>query len=281
MISSLAAIAKLVLFFSSIIIAVPFQALILVFTNDKGAYVIPQLWHRFVCALFGIKVQIEGMPAAGRQTLFACNHLSYLDIPAISTVLPVSFIAKADVAGWPLFGLLAKLQRTAFISRRPQDARRESAAIGKRLQQGDSLVLFPEGTSSNGANVLPFKSSLFALLLQDGHIANHLGGPAAGHNALLNGGQGTGQIGGHTLVQPVTVRLDAVNGAPVTTDAQRDIYCWHGDMTLPPHLWTLCKNKGASLTISFHDPIDTALYEDRKKLALDCQKEVAKSIGSR
>src|SRR5690606_21982668 len=99
---------------------IPPQVAIMLFTRGKPAYVLPQLWHKLICRAFGLSVEVVNQPETDRQALYVSNHISYLDIPVISCVLSASFVAKADVARWPVFGLLAKLHQTVFVSRSRQ-----------------------------------------------------------------------------------------------------------------------------------------------------------------
>ncbi len=243
---SLRAFAKLVAFALISVILLPFQiAVLAVAGRGRAVYALPRKWHATMCCLFGIRVVIEGMPLASRQALFVGNHLSYLDILAIGSVLEASFVAKVEVASWPVFGFLSKLQQTAFISRSRATLQNDKYALGQMLAAGRSLIIFPEGTSTDGQTVLPFKSSLFSLALET--------------KAPL-------------LVQPMTLALTAREGRPVATQADRDYYTWHGDMTLAPHLWAFATGQGVTLTLRFHPPLDPAAFTDRKLLAQACHE---------
>jgi 1-acyl-sn-glycerol-3-phosphate acyltransferase len=190
---------------------------------------------------FGLKIEIAGTPVKDRQTLFVANHVSYFDILALGSLLRASFVAKADVARWPLFGLLARECQTIFIDRKRAAAAHGKNLLADALASGKSLIVFPEGTSTDGAAVLPFKSTLFA---------------AAADAPDL-------------MVQPVTIELVS------TATGQRDLYAWHGDMTLAPHLWAFAKNGGAHVRVHFHAPHAAAAFADRKALARLCHEAVA------
>ncbi len=123
---------------------------------------LPTVYHRGCCRMLGFRVRVVGAPTAARPALFAANHVSYTDIMVLGSLIAGSFIAKAEVAGWPLFGWLAKLQRTVFVDRQMRNTRQQRDAMIERLAMGDALILFPEGTSSDGNRVLPFKSALFS-----------------------------------------------------------------------------------------------------------------------
>ncbi len=162
----------------------------------------------------------------------------------------MALFARGDLSGWPIFGYLATLQQTIFVSRERKDAAAAKDMLDAVLRRGTNLIVFAEGTSSGGSAVLPFKSSLFGLAME-----NATGKPL--------------------LVQPVTISLLDVDGKPASNDATRDLYAWHGDMTLGPHIWNFAKLKGARIKVSFHPPRDAAAYDDRKKLCQDCHNDVA------
>ncbi|MEM6261809.1 MAG: lysophospholipid acyltransferase family protein [Bacteroidota bacterium] len=161
------AVIKIALFFLWSLLCVPPQLVVLLFHRGKKAYLMPWIWHKGVCLIFRIKVQISGKPDQSKQTLYVSNHLSYLDIPAIGMVLRASFVAKKDVKNWPVFGFLSKMQQTAFIDRNRKAAIQEKTSLSGMISDGKSLIIFPEGTSTDGREVLPFKSSLFSLALSD------------------------------------------------------------------------------------------------------------------
>jgi len=215
----------------------------------KNVHVIPVLYHRLLCCLLGIKIQIEGHKNDEPGTIYVSNHLSYLDIIVLSTQLKASFIAKADVEKWPLFGVLAKLSRTIFIERTKAGLKSGSAAIEKRLKKGDQLILFPEGTSNNGREVLPFKSGFFEVLLL--------------------------QADKNFSVQPLTIQLTSINGDDPRTQEDFDYYAWYGDMTLVPHLWRFFTLKSCEISISFHDRVQITTDITRKDLAKKCEEAVS------
>src|SRR5436190_22290062 len=122
---------------------------------------IPVLYHRFVCRLLGVRVRMSGTPVDARPLLIVANHSSWLDISIITSLAPVVFVAKSEIARWPFFGLLAKLQRTVFVERdRRQKTADVNAQIGQRLAEGDPVLLFGEGTAGDGNRVLPFRTAL-------------------------------------------------------------------------------------------------------------------------
>lgn len=243
------AIIRLALFAVLSAIIVGFQSLLLLFYRGQASYIAPQLFQKGTRRIFGIKAIVEGKPVRGRQTMFVSNHLSYFDIPALGSFVRGSFVARGDLSKWPVFGYMSKMQQTIFISRERTDAVAGKNMLEEILSEGKSIMIFAEGTSSDGSDVLPFKSSLFSLALE-----NPTGKPL--------------------LVQPVTISLLSVDGKEATTSEIRDLYAWHRDMTLPPHIWQFARLKGATIKITFHPPRDAANYTDRKSLCRDCYKDV-------
>ncbi len=250
----LIAALKMTLFALLCLAVVPLQMLVLAFHTGKGAYFFPCMWQRLVCSIFGIKVIVRGEPYTQSQTIYVANHLSYLDIPAIGSVLKASFVAKQEVESWPVFGFLSKLQQTAFISRSKSDAQKEKNALGTMLEQGKSLIIFPEGTSTDGRDVMPFKSSLFSLVLQDSLDP--------------------------LRVQAVTVQMQEVDKRPVLSQNDRDIYSWHLNMDteMPVHLWGFAKSRGARISLTFHAPRRADDFTDRKILAKTCYDDVREGL---
>jgi 1-acyl-sn-glycerol-3-phosphate acyltransferase len=247
-------VLKLTIFALMCAVVVPVQGTVLLLTKGPMSYYIPRLWHDTARRVFGIRFEMRGMPSTGQQTLYMCNHLSYLDIPLIGSILKSSFVAKSEVSAWPLFGLLSKLQQTAFIQRRKSAIKKEKDSLQARIARGESLIIFPEGTSTDGQKVLPFKSSLFSLAM----IENN-----------------------HTLfVQPMTLQILSVDERPPENQHDRDLYAWHIDMDTPlhVHLWRFAKTRGATLRLTFHEPLRASDYADRKVLAKTCHDNVSKGL---
>ena len=158
--SSLRRTARLALYFTWTVSLMPIQCAGLVL-GCRWVETLPAFYHRWCCRMLGFRVRLIGTPTAERPALFAANHVSYTDITILGSLIPGSFIAKAEVAKWPLFGWLAKLQRTVFVDRQIRNAAIQRDAISERLVGGDALILFPEGTSGDGNRPLPFKTALF------------------------------------------------------------------------------------------------------------------------
>ena len=172
----------------------------------------PRFYHRCCCRILGLRVRRIGEPTTARPVLFAANHVSYLDITIFGSLIAGSFIAKREVARWPLFGWLAKLQRSVFIDRQVRSTLEQRDSIAGRLGAREALILFPEGTSGDGNRVLPFKSALFS-------VADHA--PSA-----------------PVTVQPVSIAYTRLDGMPIGR-RYRALFAWYGGMAMAPHLWTL------------------------------------------
>src|SRR5581483_11833127 len=159
---SVRAFLVLAAFFLFTLPLMPLQLLFLR-TGSRYARTFPHWYHRQVCRIVGIRLNVEGGIAREHGVLIVSNHVSWLDITVLSAVAPVSFVAKQEVASWPFVSWLAKLQRSVFVDRtRRSEAGDKANEILNRLEAGDHIVLFAEGTSSDGNSVVPFKTALFA-----------------------------------------------------------------------------------------------------------------------
>lgn len=248
---SIRAIALLVVL---AVVTPPCMALQVIFqlAGSRRAATFPVAYHRFVCALLDIRVRVHGGMAAQRPLLLAANHASWLDIPVLSTVAPVSFIAKSEVSSWPLIGWLAKLQRSVFVDRQRRTATGEvTREIGTRLAGGDVMVIFAEGTSGDGNGVLPFRSALLG--------------------AVQGGGDGTPAL---LHVQPVAVAYVRLNGLPMGRQ-HRPFVAWHGEMSLGPHAWRLLRSGPIDVEIALGEPIVLSSPADRKRVAVESRLAVA------
>lgn len=244
---TLRAAALLAAFFLGTCILIPWQWLGLRLKLPH-ARTFPHHYHRWVAKLFGIQIRVVG-PLPKEAVLIVANHTGWLDIVIFSAVMPISFVAKSEVATWPFFGTLARLQRTVFIERSRRSQTGESRdSIAARLLAGDSLVLFPEGTSSDGNRVLAFKSALLG----------------AAEIMLANGK--------YVTVQPVSTAYFGNHGLPMGREG-RPFFAWYGDMELVPHLWEALKAGPLDVVVQFHEPL-TLADMDRKELARQAETRV-------
>ncbi|MDO9384021.1 MAG: lysophospholipid acyltransferase family protein [Hyphomicrobiaceae bacterium] len=218
----------------------------------------PYWYHRQVCRLLGIRLHVEGAITSGKPVLLVSNHTSWLDIPVLSAVAPVSFVAKREVGSWPFVSSLARLQRTVFVDRDRKSAAGQSAnEIAERLGQGDTVVLFAEGTSSDGNRVLPFLTSLFGAAK-----------PSAGSSV---------QPPLDAVVQTLSVVYTKLHGVPLGI-ADRPHVGWYGDMEMKAHAWALLQAGPLDVAICIGPPIPLADFADRKALARHCETEVRRNV---
>lgn len=219
---------------------------------------LPLLWHRLILRLIGVRVHPVGRPAAGRPLLVAANHVSWIDIPVLGALLPASFVAKADMAGWPVFGLLARLSRSVFVDRdRARTSSLQAGELGSRLAAGEAMVLFAEGTTADGNAIDPFKSTLFG----------------AARAALA--GAAEDQV---VLVQPVTIAYTRRHGIPMGRYHRRHV-SWIGDSDLVPHVVSLIRQGGVDVEVHFGAPVPFSRGSDRKAVARAVEAEVRATLA--
>lgn len=212
----------------------------------QGRPVTPYI-TQFVCrsafVLMGIRYRKVGDPMRGAGAVVA-NHSSWLDIFALNAAKRIYFVSKAEVAKWPGIGWLARATGTVFIARDRREARSQIEVFRARLCHGHKLLFFPEGTSTDGQQVLPFKPTLFAAFFD----------PALRETLSI---------------QAVSVIYTAPDGADLRH------YGWWGDMEFGPHLLaTLAHSPQGSVTVVYHEPVRVADYADRKALAADMERRV-------
>ena len=247
--SPLRGVFRLMTYVLLTLVLLPFQLLAIALNLRPVVRWLPVFYHRAVCIVLGIRVRVHGRQSLVTPTLYVCNHISYLDIEVLGGMVPGSFVAKAEVAGWPFFGWLAKAQRTIFVERRSTATSSSRDEMLARLNTGDNLMLFPEGTSSDGNRVLPFRSALFAV-------------------AQLR------REGKPIVVQPVAVAYTRLDGIPLGR-YWRPLFAWYGDSDLLPHLWQMVCLGETEAVVTFFDPVDFDQFGDRKRMAEYCFNQVS------
>ncbi|MFN6955780.1 MAG: lysophospholipid acyltransferase family protein [Acetobacteraceae bacterium] len=243
----LRAIRRIVLAVLWTLVAIPIQA-VLIRLPGRASIVFGRQYHAVLCRLIGLKVQVVGTPSRGPSVLFVSNHSSWLDILVLGSVLEAAFVSKAEVGQWPVVGLVARLGRTVFVSRKRSGTGKEAEEIQERLAAGDSIILFPEGTSNDGTRVLPFRSSFLAV------------------------------ASAAREVQPVSLVYDRLGGLPACR-RDRPLFAWYGDMDIATHFWRIARRSGARATVLLHQPADPAAFPDRKALTAAASEVVAEGAA--
>lgn len=214
--------------------------------RSRVASPFPPLWHRAVAQSLGVRTRIGGIPARG-SVLYVSNHMSWLDIPVLGSHLDGSFVAKSEVGTMPVVKFLAGLQNTIYVNRGHRaGAQQQAGEICRRLAHGGNVILFPEGTSTDGVRVHAFKSALFSVL--DGNE--------------------------NFRIQPISLAYTHINGLPLTRQRLLDIV-WIGDMEFSPHAIDFMRLGKVTATIHCHQPVRRADFPDRKALAQHCHSVVA------
>lgn len=208
------------------------------------------LWGRICLWLCGLRVNAIGEPMKGGGAVVA-NHAGWLDIFTLLTADRVYFVSKAEVASWPLVGWLSRQIGTVYIDRRRTAAKRQQSQLHERLLAGDRLCFFPEGTSSDGRRVLPFRSTLFSAFM-------------------------TPELRPDLQVQPVSIVYRPKPGLPAS------FYGWWGDTALGGHIRNVfALSHGAVVDVIHHPPLRAADFPDRKALSAACEKAVRDGVESR
>ena len=238
------------------LIAICFVALILVRLIERPLFglrrpLTPYI-SRFVCHsafwIMALPIKREGQPMAHRGAIVA-NHSSWLDIFALNAFENVYFVSKSEVSDWPGIGWLARATGTVFIRRNRVEARYHADSIYDRFRAGHLIVLFPEGTSTDGQRILPFKSTLFQAFL-------------------------AADVPDNLHIQPVTV----IYQSPPETDPR--FYAWWGDMGFGAHLVKLLSvARQGQVRVRFHTPIRVDDIPNRKALAQRCEQTVRDGLS--
>ncbi len=238
------AILRLVLLVLGTLALLPGQ-LVMLRLGPRRGWRLPLLFHRLVCACLGVRRRSRGTPPGkGEAGLIVANHVSWLDIPVIGAVGPLSFVAKAEVATWPAIGFLSKVQRTLFIDRSRRSATASmNAEMGERLAAGQSVVLFAEGTTGDGTRILPLRSSLLGAV----------------HAALAEGGKDSG-----ITIYPLAITYTGFHGM-AGGRFERAALAWYGDTELAPHLRDVLNAGAIDVELAWGEPIRIGRATSRKE----------------
>jgi 1-acyl-sn-glycerol-3-phosphate acyltransferase len=206
-----------------------------------------------------LRIVVRGVQSTAKPQLVVSNHISYFDIVVLGSQVAGDFVAKADIAKWPVFGIMAKAGRSVFIDRRPSATGNARDQIQERLDSGDTLIMFPESTSGDGNHMKAFKSALFTVA--ERHVTD-----AQGQTHSV-------------VVQPVSIAYTRLNGLPLGV-GWRPFVAWYGDMELTSHLWNVAKLGTVTVEITFHAPVTLTEFANRKALAAHCDHVVRTGMAN-
>jgi len=210
------------------------------------------VFHGGCCWIFNLRCVVKGVVSDRKPTLFLSNHVSYLDVFLLGRCIPAYFIAKSEVASWPVLGWLAKAQNTLFFERNSKKVRHQLDVMSQHFDRSGNLILFPEGTSTNGEYVKPFKSSL----LQSAESSQR-----------------------DVMIQPVTLAYTRYKGQMMDR-YWRDQYAWYDTMPFASHFFHALGMLSAEVEVIFHPPVSLSQFNSRKECAEFCQQQVASSLDA-
>ena len=234
-----------------VIIFLIFKAILKPLNLNYPVFLIRKSWSVLILRLFGLKLKVIGKQSYN-STIFVSNHISWTDILVIQSVLDIIFVAKSDVKKMPGLGFLAGIANTVFIDRNPQKISKDSLILKKKIEKGELICFFPEGTSTDGLRVLKFKSGFFQLLF-DG-IYNQ--------NKYIK------------KVQPLSIYYKVYN-----KKLSKDFYGWWGSMSIISHITKILCLSSGSVELKFHDSLNSEEFNDRKEIALAAENTIAKYIS--
>ena len=234
----------IVFFVSSFLIIIKFFCDFLI---PKSSIIIPQVFHKLIIWLINIKIIKEGKITKHKKgILFVSNHLSYLDIPVLGSLLPSKFVAKDEVSSWPVFGYLAKIGNTIFIKRMRKNLFKDKDAIQKEIEDGFKVILFPEGTTSDGNSIKKFKSSLFECINSSDRLIK---------------------------VQPISICYVRKNNLPMGMYSRRFI-AWVGETSMVSSMKEFLSSGSITVSLIFHPEVSMSRFDNRKELTSFCEEQI-------
>lgn len=234
-----------------VIIFLIFKAILKPLNLNYPVFLIRKSWSVLILRLFGLKLKVIGKQSYN-STIFVSNHISWTDILVIQSVLDIIFVAKSDVKKMPGLGFLAGIANTVFIDRNPQKISKDSLILKKKIEKGELICFFPEGTSTDGLRVLKFKSGFFQLLFDGIYYQNKY----------------------IKKVQPLSIYYKVYN-----KKLSKDFYGWWGSMSIISHITKILCLSSGSVELKFHDSLNSEEFNDRKEIALAAENTIAKYIS--
>ncbi len=226
----------------------PLNFIFFFFSKEKFFFFY-RLFFKGLVKIFGIRISQKGKKK-NNKVLYVSNHVSYLDIFLLGSLLDGLFVAKSEIKSWPLINKLCELGRTIFVDRKGSlKAFDQINVLNSNLEKGFNIILFPEGTSSDGTRVLPFKSALFGIV--------------------------DAQKSENWSIQPISLTYRKLDGVPVDKNF-RPFFAWFGAMDLIPHAWKFLGLGVSEVRINFHKARKFSSFKDRKqacKYSFDCISE--------
>jgi 1-acyl-sn-glycerol-3-phosphate acyltransferase len=257
MIGTIRAGLALFLMVTSGLLLAPLQYLA-IRTGLFSVTIIPRAWHKLVTWALGFRVTVHGEITRQRPLMLASNHVSWSDITILSSLAGVCFISKSELAGWPIFGTLGRLQRTIFVEReRKRTSGAQARDLAKRLAAGDAMVLFAEGSTSDGNRIMPFKSTLFG----------------AAELAIRSG------AADNVLIQPVAITYLRIHGMPMGR-LHRPLATWIGDSDLVPHLLSILREGAIDVEVRFGAPVEFNAQSSRKAVTQQMEGIVRQMVAA-
>jgi 1-acyl-sn-glycerol-3-phosphate acyltransferase len=257
MIGTIRAGLALFLMVTTGLLLAPFQYLA-VRTGIFSPTIIPRVWHKSTTWALGFRVTVHGEMTGQRPLLLASNHVSWSDITILSSIASVCFISKSELARWPIFGTLGRLQRTIFVERRRKHTSVEQVSeLARRLAAGDAMVLFAEGSTSDGNLIMPFKSTLFG----------------AAETTILSG------AADKVWIQPVAITYVRIHGMAMGRQ-HRPLATWIGDSDLIPHLVSILREGAIDVEVRFGAPVEFNAQSNRKAVTRQMEDTVRKMVAT-
>ena len=229
-----------------------FAQFVLSTISRKYFFIFYKILFKGIVKIFGIKVKLDGN-IEDKKTLFISNHISYLDIFILGSQIDAVFVAKSEIDNWPIINKICRLGKTIFIERdNVLKIKDQMKLISKEIMSGFNIIIFPEGTSSDGSRVLPFKSSLFGLI--NTNLKEEL------------------------KIQPISIFYEKLDGIPVEKKF-RPFFAWFGNMDLLPHAWQFLGLGISEVKLKLHKTVKPTQFKNRKDLAKYCHKTISDQIS--